>query len=164
MGMSAADIAQTIQLIIAPVVLITACMLFQNGILARYSNIGQRIRSLTHERFELLRSGKEDTFYFDRLQAIDCQLPLLTQRHRLIQKAALLAHSAIAVFISTMFAIALSVTLNAGIVGMLALALFLMGTGVLLLGIFFTALEIRISHQALCYEVHQIISSDKGKP
>jgi len=38
--MSAADIAQTIQLIIAPVVLITACMLFQNGILLRYASIG----------------------------------------------------------------------------------------------------------------------------
>lgn len=111
----------------------------------------------------MLRSGKEDAFYFDRLQAIDCQLPLLTQRHRLIQKAALLAHSAIAVFISTMFAIALSVALNAGVVGMFALGLFLVGTGILLLGIFFASLEIRISHQALCYEVHQIISFNKGK-
>lgn len=156
--MSAADIAQTIQLIIAPVVLITACILFENGILLRYANLGQRIRALAHERFELLQSGKEDRFQLERLKAIDRQLPLLTQRHRLVQKAALLAYCAIAIFISTMFAIALSVAFNAGAVGTFALILFLFGTGVLLVGIFFTALEIRISHQALCYEVHQITS------
>ncbi|NJL35402.1 MAG: DUF2721 domain-containing protein [Leptolyngbyaceae cyanobacterium RM2_2_4] len=154
--MSAADIAQTIQLIIAPVVLITACMLFQNGVLARYASLGQRIRSLSHERFELLRSGKEDMFNLERLQAIDRQLPLLTLRHRLIQRSALLAYGAIAIFIFTMFAIALSVALQAGIVGSIALILFLIGTGVLLVGIFLIGLEIRMSHRAICYEVHQV--------
>jgi hypothetical protein len=155
--MSAADIAQTIQLIIAPVVLITACMLFQNGVLARYASLGQRIRSLSHERFELLRSGKaEDMFNIERLQAIDRQLPLLTHRHRLIQRSALLAYSAIAIFIFTMFAIALSVALSAGIISSIALLLFLIGTGVLLVGIFFIGSEIRMSHRAICYEVHQV--------
>lgn len=154
--MSAADIAQTIQLIIAPVVLITACMLFQNGVLARYASLGQRIRSLSHERFELLRGKAEDRFNLERLQAIDRQLPLLTHRHRLIQRSALLAYCAIAIFILTMFAIALSVTLRAGLIGTVALILFLMGTGVLLVGIFFIGLEIRMSHRAICYEVHQI--------
>lgn len=155
--MSATDIAQTIQLIIAPVVLITACMLFQNGILVRYASIGQRIRSLAHEQFELIRAGK-DAFNLERLQVIDRQLPLLTRRHRLIQKAALLAYSAVAIFISTMFTIALSVAFNAGVVGTITLLLFLLGTGMLLIGVFLAALEIRISHRALCYEVHEITS------
>jgi len=157
--MSATDIAQTIQLIIAPVVMITACTLFQNGILLRYASIGQSIRSLAHERFELLRSGKvEDRLSLSRIQAIDRQLPLLTHRHRLIQKATLLAYSAITIFILTMFTLALSVALKAGIVATAALLLFLTGTGVLLAGISFTALEIRTSHQTLCYEVQQIMS------
>lgn len=161
--MSAANIAQTIQLIIAPVVLITACMLFQNGVLLRYSSIGQSIRLLAHERFELLRLGKvEDTFSLERLQVIDRQLPLLIRRHRLIQKAVLVTYSAIAIFILTMFAIALTVAFNAGTIATLTLAMFLLGTGVLLMGIFFIALEIRISHQALCYEVHQITSLGKS--
>jgi hypothetical protein len=155
--MSAMDIAQTIQLIIAPVVLITACMLFQNGVLARYASIGQRIRSLSHERFELLRAGKTDNmFNVERLQVIDRQLPLLTHRHRLIQRSALLAYGAIAIFILTMFVIALSVALRAGVIGTIALILFLIGTGILLVGIFFIGLEIRMSHRAICYEVHQV--------
>jgi len=74
------------------------------------------------------------------------------------RKSALLAYSAIAIFIFTMFAIALSVALNAGIVGTIALMLFLFGTGVWLVGIFFTATEIRTSHRALCYDVNQITS------
>ena len=157
--MSATDIAQAIQLIIAPVVMITACTLLQNGILLRYASIGQNIRSLAHERFELLRSGKaEDTLSLIRLQAIDRQLPLLTHRHRLIQKATLLAYSAITIFILTMFTLALSVALKVGIVATIALTLFLAGTGVLLVGISFTALEIRISHRTLCYEVQQIMA------
>ena len=160
--MSAADIAQTIQLIIAPVVLITACMLFQNGILIRYASIGQRIRSLSHERFELIGSDKiGEEFNLERLRTIDRQLPLLIRRHRLIQKAALLTYSAISIFITTMFAIALSVALNAGVIGTIALMLFLVGTGVLLISTFFMALEIRISHVALCYEVHQITLLNK---
>ncbi|NJL84851.1 MAG: DUF2721 domain-containing protein [Leptolyngbyaceae cyanobacterium SM1_1_3] len=158
--MNAADIAKTIQLIIAPVVLITACMLFQNGVLVRYATIGQRIRSLAHERYELLRSGKTDNaFSLERLQTIDRQLPLLTHRHRLIQKSALSAYSAIAVFILTMFVIALAVTLNASIIGTAALILFLAGTGILLISIFYISLEVRISHRAICYEVHQITAS-----
>ncbi|GAB4371600.1 MAG: hypothetical protein Kow00121_13230 [Elainellaceae cyanobacterium] len=157
--MSAVDIAQTIQLIIAPVVLITACMLFQNGILVRYATIGQRIRTFTHERFELLHSESlNDAISIKRIQAIDRQLPILTHRHRLIQKAALLAYSAVAVFILTMFTIALSVAFKAIVIGTITLMLFLAGTGLLLIGIFLAALEIRISHQALCYEVHQITS------
>ena len=155
--MSAVDLAQTIQLIIAPVVMITACMLFQNGVLARYASIGQRIRLLSHERFELVMSDKaRDTFNLGRLQAIDRQLPILTHRHRLIQRAALLAYGATAIFILTMFAIALSVALKPGTVGTIALILFLIGTGILLIGIFCIGLEIRMSHRAICYEVHQI--------
>lgn len=160
--MSAADIAQTIQLIIAPVVMITACMLFQNGVLVRYTSIGQRIRSLTHEQFELLRASQGDDFDLERLEEIDRQLPLLTRRHRLIQKAVLLAYGAIAILILTMFAIALSVAFNAGIISILALMLFLAGTGVLFIAILLTSLEIRISHRALCYEVHLSIKRPKS--
>ncbi|MBD1997786.1 DUF2721 domain-containing protein [Leptolyngbya sp. FACHB-541] len=160
--MTAVDIAQTIQLIIAPVVLITACMLFQNGALARYASVGQGIRALSHERFELVRSEKiGNTFTLERLQAIDRQLPILIHRHRLIQRSALLAYSATTIFIFTMFVIALSVVLKAGAIGTIALILFLIGTGVLLVGIFLMGLEIRMSHRAICYEVYQITSLGK---
>ncbi len=161
--MSATDVAQTIQLIIAPVVLITACTLIQNGILGRYASLGERMRLLAGERLELLRFGKsEDALVLERLQEISRQLPLLTRRHRLLQNAVLIIYSAISIFLFNMFAIAVSVVLNSGGVATFALALFLVGTSVLLVGVFFTSLEIQMSHQAICYEVQQIASL--GKP
>ncbi|HEY9626195.1 MAG TPA: DUF2721 domain-containing protein [Coleofasciculaceae cyanobacterium] len=157
--MSAADVADTIQLIIAPVVLITACALIQNAVLGRYASVGQYMRSLALERLALLRSDeKADVFYLERLQEIDRQTPLLIRRHRLLQNAALIIYSATSIFLGSMFAIALAVTLNSAIVASLTLTLFLLGTGILLLGVLSISVEIRMSHRAICYEVDSIAS------
>jgi hypothetical protein len=155
--MSAAGVAQTIQLIIAPVVLVTACAIIQGGVLGRFMYVGQRIRSLGHERLELLHSGKmNDTFSLERLQEIDRQIPLLKQRHRLLQRSVLLIYNAISIFLLSMFAIALSVAVNSSLAATLALACFLLGTCLLFMGVMFTGQETRMSHQAICYEVDRI--------
>jgi hypothetical protein len=157
--MSAADVAQTIQLIIAPVVLITACAIIQGSILGRFMYVGQRLRSLANERLELLHTGKtEEAFLLERLQEIDRQIPLLKKRHRLLQRALLLTYSTITVFLVSMFAIALSVALNVGGVAVSALICFLLGTCLLLIGVILAGQEIRMSHQAICYEVDRITS------
>lgn len=157
--MSASSVSETIQLIIAPVVLITACGLIESGILGRYTSLGQRIRSLTHERLDLLSSGKEkEYFWMERMQEIDRQIPLLIQRHQLLQNASLLIYSSISVFIFSMFAIAIAVTSNLSVIATLSLFLFMLGTMVLCLGVFFVTQEIRISHQAICYETHRVLS------
>jgi hypothetical protein len=157
--MNAADVAKTIQLIIAPVVLITACAIIQGSILGRFMYVAQRMRALANERLELLHTGKmEDAFTLERLQEIDRQIPLLTGRHRLLQKAVLLIYSAILVFLFTMFVIALSVASNAGGIAASALICFLVGNCFLLVGVIFAGQEIRMSHQAICYEVTRIAS------
>jgi hypothetical protein len=157
--MNAADVARTIQLIIAPVVLITACAIIQGGVLGRFMYVGQRMRSLANERLELLHKGKmEDAFSLERLQEIDRQIPLLKRRHHLLQKAVTLIYSAISVFLVTMFVIALSVASNAGGIAALALMCFLLGTCLLFIGVIFAGHEIRMSHQAICYEIDRITS------
>lgn len=155
--MSAVDVTKTIQLIIAPVVLITACALIQSAILVRYAAIGQYMRSLALERLQLLRSNKtSDLFYLERLQEIDRQIPLLTKRHRLLQKIVLIIYSSISIFLINMFAIAFTVAISSDAAATLVLILFLLGTGVLLTGVFLTTLEIHMSHRAICYEVARI--------
>ncbi|BAU40969.1 DUF2721 domain-containing protein [Leptolyngbya sp. O-77] len=158
--MNAQQVAQTIQLIIAPVVLVTACALIQNAVLMRYSAIGQSMRSLALERLNLLRS-KEDYFYMERLQEIDRQIPLLTQHHRLLQKTVIVIYSAVLVFLISMLAIALAVASNAAAIATLTLGLFLLGTGTLVLGVFLIIREVRLSHRAVCYEVGRISSLEK---
>ncbi len=49
-------IGRTIQLILAPVVMFSACSIFVGGVLSHYTAVGDRIRALTHERLEVLRS------------------------------------------------------------------------------------------------------------
>jgi len=160
--MSAADVARTIQLIIAPVVLITACAIVQGSVLGRFMYVGQRMRLLANERLELLHTGKmENAFSLERLQEIDRQTPLLKQRHRLLQEAVLLIYNAISIFLITMFVIALSVALNAGGIAFVALLCFLIGTSLLLMGVIFAGQEIRISHKAICYEIDRISSLTK---
>lgn len=155
--MSATGVAQTIQLIIAPVVLITACALIQNAILGRYAAIGQDMRSLTLERLQLLRSDEaKDLYYQERMQEIDRQIPLLTRRHRLLQNTVLVVYGSISIFLINMFAIALTVAIGSDAAATFALLLFLLGTGVLLLGVFLTTIEVQMSHRAICYEVGRI--------
>jgi hypothetical protein len=155
--MSATDVAKTIQLIIAPVVLITACALIQNAILIRYASIGQYMRSLALERLQLLRTSKvTDLFYLERLQEIDRQIPLLTRRHRLLQTVIIVIYSSVSIFLMNMFAIALTVAIGSDTSATFALLLFLVGTGVLLVGVFLATLEIHMSHRAICYEVGRI--------
>lgn len=127
--------------------------------MGRYVHVGQRMRSLANERLELLHKGKmEDAFSLERLQEIDRQIPLLKQRHRLLQKSVLLIYAAIIVFLITMFVIALSVALDAGSIAALALICFLLGTCLLLIGVIFAGQEIRMSHRAICYEIDRISS------
>ena len=149
--------AKTIQLIIAPVVLITACALIQNAILVRYAAVGQYMRSLALERLQLLRSREiTDLFFLERLQEIDRQIPLLTQRHRLLQNVILIIYGSISIFLMNMFAIAFTVAIGSDVAATFTLILFLLGTGVLLTGVFLTTLEIHISHRVICYEVGRI--------
>ena len=155
--MSAAEVAQTIQLIIAPVVLITACALIQTAILGRYAAVGQYLRSLALERLQLLRSDEaKDQFYLERMQEIDRQIPLLTRRHRLLQNTVLIVYLSMSIFLMNMFAIAFSVASSSAEIATLTLALFLLGTGVLFVGVCSIAIEVRMSHRAICYEISQI--------
>jgi Protein of unknown function (DUF2721) len=160
--MSISDVIQTIQFIIAPVVLVTACAIIQGGVLGRFMYVGQRIRSLANERLELLHKGNmDDAFTIERLQEIDRQVPLLKRRHHLLQKAVLIIYSAIAIFLISMFAIAFAVASKANIAATLALLCFLAGTCLLLCSVVVAGQEVRLSHHAICYEINRVASLDK---
>ncbi len=48
-------IVRTISLILAPVVMITSCVLLLNGLLTRYEVISARMRAMHRERLDLLQ-------------------------------------------------------------------------------------------------------------
>src|SRR5579884_4097507 len=95
--MTAQSIASSIQLIIAPVVMVTACAILINGLLTHYANINDRLRLMARERLDLLRLIRDeksaapgvDSFTVERLDQIDREMPELLQRHGLVRNALL---------------------------------------------------------------------------
>ncbi|MBM0742790.1 DUF2721 domain-containing protein [Phormidium sp. CLA17] len=154
--MNAESVARTIQLIIAPAVLMSVCTLVQNGILARYTSVGDRMRKIDQERLEFLQKSTTETYWKERLNLLDQQVPVFVRRHGLLQKASLSIYIALLTLLLCMFAIALTVILNSNWMAIAVLALFLIGAGVLVTGVFFCALEVRISHIAICYELRRL--------
>jgi hypothetical protein len=158
--MNAEMVASTIQLILAPVVMVTACALILNGVLARYAAVNDRLRLLSRERFDLVRAGRgqlaDDEISRERLQEIDAQVPELVRHHRLLHDGVLAVYAAILVFVLDMFVIAIAAMSGAAWLATAALLTFLGGTGVLLIGVLLTALEVRTSHRAVQFEAERV--------
>jgi hypothetical protein len=166
-------VAQIIQLILAPVVMITSCALVINGLLQRYGAINDRMRAMTHERLDVLRDiageastvkdtvavspSYEEALVQERLSEIDAQLPKLLRRHNLVHTALLAVYDAIVLFVGSMLAIAIAAIQRLPWAATLALVVFLGGTVALLVGVVLVALEIRSSQEEIRYEVLRVL-------
>jgi len=159
--MSAEMIARIIQVIIAPVVMITSCSVMLNGLLGHYAAINVGIRAMVRERLDLLRAKMDDSIRSERLQEIDTEMPQLLRRHRLVRNATLAIYSAILIFVVDMFSIAMSAVTDLAWITGAVLILFLGGTAAMLLGTALIAMEIRSSHQAVEFEVQRVLSLDR---
>jgi len=152
-------VAKNIQLIIAPVVMISSCALLLTGLLGRYAAVNDRLRAMARERLDLWHSGTDgDGFKTERLHQIDQQIPDLLRRHRMIHHSVLSVYSATLVFIVSMFVLAVGAGTQASWAATAVLVVFLAGLAALLLGIGLAALEIRDSHLAVRYEVERVAS------
>lgn len=160
--MSAQTVAQTIQLILAPVVMITACAFITNGLMSRFTRINDRMRMLARERFDLLRTAtqdvhaRDDLFFQQRLSETDNQLPRLLQRHQLLRNALLLLYCAMATFIVDMFVIGTSALFNLELFASIALVIFLVGVALVFATVLLEILEVIRSHHGLNDEVQKI--------
>src|SRR6266540_962822 len=82
-------VARTIQLIIAPAVMITSCCIFGAGLLGHYATVGERLRLTVRERVDLLRETESSVssglIVKERLEDIDFQIPNLLRHHLLVR-------------------------------------------------------------------------------
>src|SRR5690348_9613720 len=160
--MSVETITRTIQLILAPVVMVSACAVFVGGLLSHYEAINARMRTMARERLELLRGSiGGDRFLNERLAELDEQLPQLLQRHGLVHHALLAAYSGILILVASMCAIAFSAVTAAEWLVALVLAMFVGGILAILISIVLIALEVRISQRAVAFEVHRVLRLDQ---
>lgn len=159
--MSAEIVSQTIQAILAPAVMISACAIILGGILGRYATINDRLRALNRERLDLIRSSylqNRDPLTTERLNQIDRQVPSLLHRLKLAHDAVFALYGAIAVFVTTTLVIALAAKINSDVVATIALVMFLGGMGVLFAGLALTLLEVGLAQRAITYEILQVAS------
>jgi hypothetical protein len=160
--------SRTIQLILAPVVMVSACAAILNGLLSRYGGINDRLRNMAHERLDLLREGGGkvvgcDEMARERLYEIDTQAPELLKRHKKVRNAVLAVYSAISVFVLSMFVIALAAATKSRVAAVVALSIFLLGTAVLLTAAVITVLEVKNSHKAMHYETERVLGLGNAK-
>ena len=153
-------ITRIIQLVVAPVVMISACAIFTGGLLSRYAAINDRLRAMNHERLEIIfaKPGKLPPATEERLAEIDNQIPMLIARHRLAHNAVLAVYSASALFIIDMFGIALAAQTNTDWMANLVLIFFLIALTVLLLSLLYTAAEVRTSNRAIECESTRVMN------
>ena len=164
--MNAEMVARTIQMILAPVVMVTACAITLGGLQGHYAAINDRLRAMARERLDLLRAAGSnvaagltaDSFTAERLQEIDTQIPDLLHRHKVMRDSVLSIYTAMSIFVACMFVIAWAAAAESTLLANAALIVFLTGTGALLLGVLLAAVEIRTSHRAIEYEVRRVSS------
>jgi Protein of unknown function (DUF2721) len=152
--------AKTIQLILAPVVMVSACGILLTGMLGHFGNINDRIRRLTGERLELSQlqpAEGHEALARERLTEIDHQIPMLIGRHLQVRHAILLANTAVAILVVSMFVIAAAALGHSSATGTVALFVFLAGTAAVMGSAVFMALEVRSSHRSVSYEGMRVI-------
>ncbi len=166
--MSIDTITHTISLILAPVVMISSCAIFLNGLFGHYQTIAARLRAMHRERLELLQTAGTSTtaevsvgIIVQRILEIDTQLPNMLRRHKLIRNAVVAIGVAISIFITSMFIIALATAANSPLAAVIALLAFLIATGALLVGVITTTVELYRSHREVSYEIQHGMSLKK---
>jgi hypothetical protein len=154
-------VTRTIQLIIAPVVMITSCCILGSGLLAHYSALGERLRLTVREWVALdheIATGSTSGL----LEYINSQLSALLRRHQLLRTSLVGVLMAIVFFIADMFTIALSVISKSPGLSSAVLIVFLAGVASLLLGSLYAVFDVTLSHSIFAQETRHVISMDRS--
>jgi small-conductance mechanosensitive channel len=155
-------IGRLIQLIVAPVVMISSAAVLLNGLFTHFGEVNGRIRELDTERFTLVhtisQSTRDDRLIDERLEQIDHQLPRLLHRHGLIQAAILTIYYAILALVVTMFVVAAAALTELAWLATATLVLLLLGTAILLYGLVLTTSEIRVARESVLYETQRVMA------
>jgi hypothetical protein len=150
------EVAKTINLIIAPVVMITTCAIVVNGLILRYASLGDRLRTVNRELRDLQESEVAHHQHKAlRMQELESMLGDLLKHHHFVHDALVLTYTAILVFMLDMLVISIAVATRISWLAQMALIVFLGGVAVLFGGMVLIAYELRTSHYSIQFEVHR---------
>lgn len=142
---------ESIQSILAPVVMITACALLLNNIGAQYTNFGNQVRSLAFDRIDTLQKlsdhPQDPSFLEAKLEIINWELTHLQKHHQSLHNAMMMIYLAIIACLICMFILGFSVVLTTVWIERAALFSFLAGMINLFIGMFLLTRCFQGSHQ-----------------
>jgi hypothetical protein len=154
--MNQETLIKTINVIIAPVVMLTACGIMLNGLIVRYSWLSDRVRTVQQERLNLLELDlSQSRSKSERLHHLDHLLTDSLKHHHQVHDVLVLIYLSILVFMLDMLLIALAIATSQQWLQQLVVIVFLVGIAILLLGMLLIAQELRTSHHSIQLEVHQ---------
>ncbi len=149
-------IIKTIDLIIAPVVMITACAIIINGLIVRYASLSEKARVIYLERTRLLELRLDcGTPKHGQLEHWDALLPDLVDHHHQVHNALVLVYLAILMFLIDMLVIALAVSTHQSWLSQVVIIVFLLGVTILFGSMIVIALELHSAHDLIQREVVQ---------
>jgi hypothetical protein len=160
-------ITQTIQITIAPVVMITACAIILNGLIVRYNTLGDRLRAVSRDLRMLQDGERESASNAERMHDFEYLLSDLLRHHHLAHDALVLIYISILIFMIDMLVIAIAISIHVTWLAQLVWIVFLIGVGVLFWGMVIIAHELRTSHHSVQFEVHRncrLCHSQTSKP
>ncbi|MBD2033516.1 DUF2721 domain-containing protein [Phormidium sp. FACHB-592] len=150
------EVTKAINLIIAPVVTITACAIVINGLIVRYGSLGDRLHIINQELNDLQESDlAHNRHKAQRVQELESLLRDLLKHHHFVHDALVLTYTSILIFMLDMLVIAIAVATNVSWLAQMALIVFLGGVAVLFGGMVLIAYELRTSHYSIQLEVHR---------
>lgn len=159
------EVTKTISLIIAPVVMITACAVMANGLILRYGSLGDRLRIVNQGLSDLHESDRaDDRDKAQRAQELEFMLRDLLKHHHFVHDALVLIYTSILIFMLNMLVIAMAVGTNINWLSQMALIVFLSGVAVLFGGIVLIAYELRTSHYSIQLEVQRTCRLCRHQP
>ena len=153
--MSVEQTTQLIQLILNSVLMIVACAFILAGLLLRRSALEHRLQTTSLEYYQVLHLAYKSQG--DRLLLIKKQLRHLQQQVKLAQKGTIAIHYAFMVFVASTFTLSLRTVLDATWLITTALALFVVGIGILLLSVTLLLLDLHQSDRPFWQEIKGII-------
>ena len=152
-----------ISAMIAPVVMITSCLIFINGLFTRYEAISFRMRAMHRERLDLMDAiaqmadsggaGSVRSRHRRRIEQIEHQLPGLLRRHRGIRDAVTAVSLALIALVTSMFLIAGAQIARLTTFDLPALGVFLIGLAAFLVGVAINTYELWTSQREIAYEI-----------
>jgi hypothetical protein len=159
------EVTKIINLIIAPVVMITTCAIVVNGLIVRYGSLGDRLRTVNQGLSDLQESDlTHNRNKAPRLQELEFMLRDLLKHHHFVHDALVLIYISILVFMLDMLVIAIAVATNVSWLSQMALIVFLGGVAILFAGMVLIAYELRTSHYSIQLEVHRTCRLCRHQP